>query len=182
MLDASNFWTETQLREKAGRAFGTNTELREIKWPESHRSFSVVDDTLHGGLTARKSDSQSRSSSISDTVTSSTACPSDFTPATLKNRFPPKFPTSSLIQRDLPPKLFNLGCHLKSANCEIPLWVYRGWTAPPCCRRTLRSLLFYITAFFDRPDVGIRYVITDGALLGALKYGRLIHWDADIDL
>eukprot|EP00392_Amoebophrya_sp_AT5.2_P010383 g10443.t1 len=97
----------------------------------------------------------------------------------LPQRTSPTAVSASTITFHRPP-LFNLGCHLKMANCEIPLWVYRGWTAPPCCRETLKRLLFYITDLFER--LQIRYLLTDGGLLGALKYGQLIRWDADIDL
>ena len=31
-------------------------------------------------------------------------------------------------------------------------------------------------------ELGLRYIVTDGALLGSLKFGSLLDWDMDIDL
>eukprot|EP00397_Hematodinium_sp_SG-2012_P016480 GEMP01016817.1.p1 GENE.GEMP01016817.1~~GEMP01016817.1.p1 ORF type:complete len:641 (+),score=109.15 GEMP01016817.1:157-2079(+) len=73
-----------------------------------------------------------------------------------------------------------LGCSLKTENCPLPQWMYRGWPMPPCCRRTLMFLLFYIHDVFK--EMGIRYILTDGALLGSFKVGGYLIWDADIDL
>jgi len=72
------------------------------------------------------------------------------------------------------------GCGLETVNCAVPNWVYRGWAAPPCCKETMRHLLFYIADVFD--DMGIRYIITDGVLLGSYKFGSMLDWDADVDL
>ncbi len=59
-------------------------------------------------------------------------------------------------------------------------WLYKGWSIPPCCRRTLMDTLLFADKLFH--DNGIRYIVTDGALLGGLKVGSLLDWDADIDL
>eukprot|EP00928_Gymnodinium_smaydae_P001733 TRINITY_DN1061_c1_g2_i1.p1 TRINITY_DN1061_c1_g2~~TRINITY_DN1061_c1_g2_i1.p1 ORF type:complete len:732 (-),score=136.17 TRINITY_DN1061_c1_g2_i1:161-2356(-) len=72
------------------------------------------------------------------------------------------------------------GCTLSGVNCPVPNWVYRGWAAPPCCKETMRHLLFYIGEVFS--EMGIRYIVTDGVLLGSYKYGGMLDWDADVDL
>eukprot|EP00747_Dinoflagellata_sp_TGD_P206442 gnl/TRDRNA2_/TRDRNA2_80151_c1_seq1.p1 gnl/TRDRNA2_/TRDRNA2_80151_c1~~gnl/TRDRNA2_/TRDRNA2_80151_c1_seq1.p1 ORF type:complete len:541 (-),score=81.04 gnl/TRDRNA2_/TRDRNA2_80151_c1_seq1:41-1447(-) len=72
------------------------------------------------------------------------------------------------------------GCTLASTNCPVPNWVYRGWATPPCCKETMRHLLFYIHGVFQ--ELGIRYIITDGVLLGSYKFGSMLDWDADVDL
>lgn len=72
------------------------------------------------------------------------------------------------------------GCHLSSSNCPVPEWMYRGWAVPPCCKETMRHLLFYIDDVFN--ELGIRYVVTDGVLLGSYKFGGMLDWDADVDL
>merc|ERR1712087_498859 len=72
------------------------------------------------------------------------------------------------------------GCDLASTNCPVPNWLYRGWATPSCCKETMRHLLFYIDDVFR--ELGIRYIITDGVLLGSYKYGSMLDWDADVDL
>merc|ERR1712176_287472 len=59
----------------------------------------------------------------------------------------------------------HFGCNLGGTNCPVPNWVYRGWAIPPCCKETMRQLLFYIDGVFQ--ELGIRYIITDGVLLGS---------------
>lgn len=71
------------------------------------------------------------------------------------------------------------GCNLQSANCAMD-WLYKGWAIPPCCRETLKQLLFFVDELFT--EHRIRYIVTDGALLGALKTGGLLNWDGDVDL
>merc|ERR1712032_162287 len=44
----------------------------------------------------------------------------------------------------------------------------------------MRHLLFYIDDVFR--EFGIRYIITDGVLLGSYKFGGMMDWDADVDL
>jgi len=72
------------------------------------------------------------------------------------------------------------GCQLSTTNCPVPNWVYRGWAAPTCCKETMRHLLFYISDVFT--EMGIRFIITDGVLLGSYKFGGMLDWDADVDL
>jgi hypothetical protein len=86
---------------------------------------------------------------------------------TIKNKDAPREKREKLIPVDQN-HVVNIGCTMQSGNCEIPAWVYRGWTMPPCCRNTLKKLLFYAADLFRRYD--IRFLITDGALLGSLKY------------
>jgi len=74
----------------------------------------------------------------------------------------------------------HFGCNLATTNCNVPDWVYRGWAAPPCCKETMRHLLFYIDGVFS--ELGIRYVVSDGVLLGSYKFGGMLDWDADVDL
>merc|ERR1712137_1087685 len=74
----------------------------------------------------------------------------------------------------------HFGCNLDGPNCAVPDWIYRGWAIPPCCKRTMRHLLFFIDDIFQ--ELGIRYILTDGALLGSYKFGGLLDWDADVDL
>eukprot|EP00929_Paragymnodinium_shiwhaense_P059625 TRINITY_DN29853_c0_g1_i2.p1 TRINITY_DN29853_c0_g1~~TRINITY_DN29853_c0_g1_i2.p1 ORF type:complete len:328 (+),score=70.82 TRINITY_DN29853_c0_g1_i2:1283-2266(+) len=74
----------------------------------------------------------------------------------------------------------HFGCHLAVTNCPVPGWIYRGWAIPPCCKETMRHLLFYIDDIFR--ELGIRYIITDGVLLGSYKFGGMLDWDADVDL
>jgi len=72
------------------------------------------------------------------------------------------------------------GSTLGGANCPVPNWVYRGWAAPSCCKETMRHLLFYISDVFR--ELGIRFIVTDGVLLGSYKFGGMLDWDADVDL
>jgi len=72
------------------------------------------------------------------------------------------------------------GCGMHNANCPITNWLYKGFSIPPCCQRTLKKLLFYTDDLFR--EYGMRYMLTDGALLGSLKFGGLLQWDSDIDL
>jgi len=72
------------------------------------------------------------------------------------------------------------GCNLAGVNCAVPNWVYRGWAVPTCCKETMRHLLFYIANVFQ--ELGIRYIVTDGVLLGSYKFGGMLDWDADVDL
>ncbi|CAE8684998.1 unnamed protein product, partial [Polarella glacialis] len=74
----------------------------------------------------------------------------------------------------------HFGCNLEVTNCPVPDWVYRGWAVPPCCKETMRHLLFYIDAVFR--EIGVRYIVTDGVLLGSYKFGGMLDWDADVDL
>lgn len=74
----------------------------------------------------------------------------------------------------------HFGCSLSKVNCPVPDWVYRGWAVPPCCKETMRHLLFYIDAVFK--ELGVRYIVTDGVLLGSYKFGGMLDWDADVDL
>ncbi|KAF4695230.1 hypothetical protein FOZ63_026390, partial [Perkinsus olseni] len=73
----------------------------------------------------------------------------------------------------------NFGCTIQSTNCDMT-WMYKGFSIPPCCQRTLRRLMDYTHDLFAR--LGFRYMMTDGALLGSLKFGKLLDWDGDIDL
>merc|ERR1712113_27669 len=66
------------------------------------------------------------------------------------------------------------GCNLASANCPLPEWMYRGWAVPPCCKETMRHLLFYIDDVFR--ELGIRYTVSDGVLLGSYKLGGMLNW------
>eukprot|EP00397_Hematodinium_sp_SG-2012_P037997 GEMP01041277.1.p1 GENE.GEMP01041277.1~~GEMP01041277.1.p1 ORF type:complete len:325 (+),score=59.67 GEMP01041277.1:812-1786(+) len=77
-------------------------------------------------------------------------------------------------------EIHHLGCTLAGRNCPVQHWLHRGWPMPPCCRRTLKTLLFYIHDVFT--EMGIRYILANGALLGALKGGKIVIWDSDIDL
>jgi len=74
----------------------------------------------------------------------------------------------------------HFGCSLAVTNCPVPDWVYRGWAVPPCCKETMRHLLFYIDGVFK--ELGVRYIVTDGVLLGSYKFGGMLDWDADVDL
>eukprot|EP00931_Biecheleriopsis_adriatica_P007362 TRINITY_DN108651_c0_g1_i1.p1 TRINITY_DN108651_c0_g1~~TRINITY_DN108651_c0_g1_i1.p1 ORF type:complete len:610 (-),score=105.23 TRINITY_DN108651_c0_g1_i1:67-1896(-) len=74
----------------------------------------------------------------------------------------------------------HFGCRLETVNCPVPNWIYRGWAVPPCCKETMRHLLFYIDDVFR--ELGIRYIVTDGVLLGSYKMGGMLDWDADVDL
>eukprot|EP00931_Biecheleriopsis_adriatica_P038427 TRINITY_DN22016_c0_g1_i1.p1 TRINITY_DN22016_c0_g1~~TRINITY_DN22016_c0_g1_i1.p1 ORF type:complete len:721 (-),score=148.04 TRINITY_DN22016_c0_g1_i1:80-2077(-) len=74
----------------------------------------------------------------------------------------------------------HFGCNLSGVNCPVPDWVYRGWAVPPCCKETMRHLLFYIDGVFK--EMGIRFIVTDGVLLGSYKFGGMLDWDADVDL
>ncbi|CAE6969790.1 Fkrp, partial [Symbiodinium sp. KB8] len=74
----------------------------------------------------------------------------------------------------------HFGCSLSVTNCPVPDWVYRGWAVPPCCKETMRHLLFYIDGVFK--ELGVRYIVTDGVLLGSYKFGGMLDWDADVDL
>ena len=71
------------------------------------------------------------------------------------------------------------GCTVRTPNCPLD-WLYKGWAIPPCCRRTLWDVLNFADELFHENK--IKYAITDGALLGGLKIGRLLDWDADVDL
>jgi hypothetical protein len=71
------------------------------------------------------------------------------------------------------------GCTMTSTNCDTN-WLYKGFRMPPCCQRTLRKMLLYIHDVFE--ELGFKYMLTDGALLGSFKVGDMLDWDGDIDL
>ncbi|CAD7956155.1 unnamed protein product [Amoebophrya sp. A25] len=70
------------------------------------------------------------------------------------------------------------GCTLRTPNCPMD-WLYKGWAIPPCCRRTLQNLVFFADELFAEHK--IKYIVTDGGLLGGLKLGRFLDWDGDVD-
>ncbi|CAD7954534.1 unnamed protein product [Amoebophrya sp. A120] len=158
---------ESLWRALAGKKFAAVTDLREVELPHFAQG-----EIGFGSLESRFQEQREMMLAEQERIKTPTSA---------------AIPANNKIQTTQHHRSFhqvttvlNFGCNLSIANCEIPLWVYRGWSAPPCCRRTLRRLLFYITDLFDK--VGIRYFLTDGGLLGGLKYHSLIRWDADIDL
>lgn len=74
----------------------------------------------------------------------------------------------------------HFGCTVKTTNCPVPEWIYRGWAVPPCCKETMKQLLFYIDDLFN--ELGMKYSVSDGVLLGSYKLGGMLDWDADVDL
>ncbi|CAD7943271.1 unnamed protein product [Amoebophrya sp. A25] len=178
--DLSSRW-----RRRAGR-FPTVTELREVELPFVSQGDVLHDGNVLVGLSSRQSASKGSSCTTCSRTTASSSSlearpqgDTRLSPRQAEQARHRDDPRTAYLRHEHS-AVISLGCDLSAQNCEIPAWVYRGWTAPPCCRRTLRTLLFYITDLFDA--VGIRYLVTDGALLGALKYHQLIRWDADIDL
>ncbi|CAE7407690.1 unnamed protein product [Symbiodinium natans] len=47
-------------------------------------------------------------------------------------------------------------------------------------QETMRHLLFYIDGVFK--ELGIRYIVTDGVLLGSYKFRGMLDWDADVEV
>lgn len=70
------------------------------------------------------------------------------------------------------------GCTLESRRCEF--WAQGGdYVRPPCCTQHLKDLLFFTHDLLERH--GIPHWLDFGALLGAVRSGELIAWDADVD-
>lgn len=70
------------------------------------------------------------------------------------------------------------GCTLDSPRCEF--WAQDGaYVRPSCCTRHLKDLLFFTEDLLARH--GIPHWLDFGALLGAVRTGELVPWDADVD-
>lgn len=78
------------------------------------------------------------------------------------------------------------GCSKDTVSCihpitnEVPSYIYQGKNTPPCCLANLRKTTLYIFSVFE--SAGIRYWLSGGSLLGAIKTGDIISWDFNVDI
>lgn len=70
------------------------------------------------------------------------------------------------------------GCTRESQRCKF--WNEGGaYVRPPCCTQHLKDLLFFTHDLLQRN--GIFHWLDFGALLGAVRGGEFVPWDADVD-
>ncbi|XP_058796100.1 ribitol 5-phosphate transferase FKRP [Phymastichus coffea] len=76
------------------------------------------------------------------------------------------------------------GCTRESSHCfgsvvnGIPSYLYQNRFTPPCCLAGLRKVAHHV---FDKlEEVGIRYWLEGGSLLGAMRNGDILPWDHEI--
>ncbi|XP_066595062.1 ribitol 5-phosphate transferase FKRP [Prorops nasuta] len=78
------------------------------------------------------------------------------------------------------------GCSRDTARCfgsvinGIPSYLYLKRYTPPCCLAGLRKVAHYV---FDKlEEVGIRFWLEGGSLLGAMRSGDILPWDHDVQI
>jgi LicD family len=71
------------------------------------------------------------------------------------------------------------GCTADTKECDFEKWGGDN-VRPECCTAHLVELTFFIADLLERH--GITYWLDYGTLLGAVRGGELIPWDADADL
>lgn len=78
------------------------------------------------------------------------------------------------------------GCNKETPRCfgsiidSMPSYLYEGKWTPPCCLANLRKTALYVFSYLD--EVGIRYWLEGGSLLGAMRSGDILPWDHDVDV
>ena len=73
--------------------------------------------------------------------------------------------------------LFGVGCQSWTGKCWH--WGKAGRDTPGCCRAKLLELAGHTSAALSQQN--ITHWMTQGTLLGALRYGDMIPWDQDVD-
>ncbi|XP_033194838.2 ribitol 5-phosphate transferase FKRP [Bombus vancouverensis nearcticus] len=78
------------------------------------------------------------------------------------------------------------GCSRESSRCfgpvisGIPSYLYQNRFTPPCCISGLRKVAHHV---FDKlEEVGIRYWLESGSLLGAMRNGDILPWDHEVQI
>lgn len=78
------------------------------------------------------------------------------------------------------------GCTRETPRCfgQIidlnPSYLYEEKWTPPCCLSNLRKTAKHVFSHLD--EVGIRYWLEAGSLLGAMRSGDVLPWDHDVDI
>ncbi|XP_031841357.1 ribitol 5-phosphate transferase FKRP [Nomia melanderi] len=78
------------------------------------------------------------------------------------------------------------GCSRESSRCfgsiinGVPSYLYQKRYTPPCCLSGLRKVAHH--AFDKLEEVGIRFWLEGGSLLGAMKYGDILPWDHEVQI
>lgn len=70
-------------------------------------------------------------------------------------------------------------CTRATRRCDFWNWGV-GFLRPDCCTEHLQELLEFTSELLERN--GIRYWLDFGTLLGAVREGAFIPWDADVDV
>ncbi|KAK1128913.1 hypothetical protein K0M31_020049 [Melipona bicolor] len=78
------------------------------------------------------------------------------------------------------------GCSRESNRCfgsvinGIPSYLYQNRYTPPCCLSGLRKVAHHV---FDKlEEVGIRFWLESGSLLGAMRNGDILPWDHEVQI
>ncbi|XP_015434624.1 PREDICTED: fukutin-related protein [Dufourea novaeangliae] len=78
------------------------------------------------------------------------------------------------------------GCSRESSRCfgsiinGVPSYLYQKRYTPPCCLSGLRKVAHHV---FDKlEEVGIRFWLEGGSLLGAMKTGDILPWDHEVQI
>lgn len=77
-------------------------------------------------------------------------------------------------------QVFSFPCESVGISCFFPLHTVFSYLLPPCCRAMMDKLTGNIVRFAKRNNV--RYQLTWGSALGAVKMGSRIPWDFDTDI
>ncbi|XP_043803797.1 fukutin-related protein isoform X2 [Apis laboriosa] len=78
------------------------------------------------------------------------------------------------------------GCSRDSIRCfgsvinGVPSYLYQNRYTPPCCLSGLRKVAHHV---FDKlEEVGIRFWLESGSLLGAMRNGDILPWDHEVQI
>ncbi|PBC31182.1 ribitol 5-phosphate transferase FKRP [Apis cerana] len=78
------------------------------------------------------------------------------------------------------------GCSRESIRCfgsvvnGVPSYLYQNRYTPPCCLSGLRKVAHHV---FDKlEEVGIRFWLESGSLLGAMRNGDILPWDHEVQI
>lgn len=78
------------------------------------------------------------------------------------------------------------GCNRSVPRCfgtvvdDMPQYLWEGKWTPPCCLAGLRQTARHVFARLD--EVGVRYWLEGGSLLGAMRAADILPWDYDVDI
>lgn len=78
------------------------------------------------------------------------------------------------------------GCSRETPRCfgsvvnSIPAYLYQNRYTPPCCLAGLRKVAHHV--FEKLEEVGIRFWLEGGSLLGAMRNGDILPWDHQVDV